>query len=252
MRRPDMNRYALVLLAALACVFAFPSLVDASVVPSKDYVYAPVLKPDLKPVRLDSDRDGLCDWIEKKLGTNPHRKDTDRDGLSDGFEDMNHNGVYEPHRGETNPLKWDSDSDGLSDSVEVANHLNPLRWDTDGDGLGDAHDDCPTDSTNSCVDYFVVEEVVVVFEEEVYEAVPDWDGDGVEDAIDPCPFDAFDYCIEDGVIVIEEDVVEVVDSDGDGAEDVYDPCPLDYYDTCLADEMVEVEEIEDVEDVVVE
>lgn len=243
-----MKQFILILVVALAGVFAFSSLADAAVVPHDDHYI--LIKSKLS--KLDSDGDGLSDLIEKRLGTNPHRKDTDRDGLSDGFEDMNHNGIYEPHRGETNPLRFDSDFDGLSDSVEVANHLNPLRWDTDGDGIGDAHDDCPADSTNSCVDFFVVEEVVVVFEEEVYEAVPDWDGDGVEDAVDPCPFDAFDYCVEDGVIVIEEDFVEVVDSDGDGAEDIYDPCPLDYYDTCLADEIVEIEEIEDVEEVVVE
>lgn len=35
---------------------------------------------------VDSDGDGLCDWLEAKLGTNPYNPDTDGDGLSDGWE----------------------------------------------------------------------------------------------------------------------------------------------------------------------
>ena len=236
-----MKKCVVTLVVALAFVFALSPFVDAAVAPSKGYIVIP--GPKLLP--LDADGDGLYDWIETRLGTNPRQRDTDRDGLSDGFEDMNHNGLHEPYLGETNPLRWDSDFDGLSDSVEVANHLNPLHWDTDGDGIGDAYDSCPADYNDLCDVIFEVEEVVIVFEDEVLIAVPDWDGDGIEDAADPCPFDFFDYCVEGGIIVVEEEViVEIVDSDGDGAEDIYDPCPLDFYDTCLADEIYEVEEEE--------
>ena len=236
-----MRKYMLALIVVFTCLFAFAQFAGAAVV-SKQYSS---IKP--RVASLDSDGDGLYDWIEKKLGTNPRRKDTDRDGLSDGFEDMNRNGIHEPFLGETNPLLFDSDYDGLSDSIEVANPLSPLHWDTDGDGIGDAYDRCPTDVTDTCDVIFEVEEVVIVFDDAVYISVPDWDGDGVEDAIDPCPFDFFDRCIDVGIVVIEEEVVvEVVDSDGDGAEDAYDPCPLDYFDTCFADEVIQVEEVEEI------
>ncbi|MFA5043269.1 MAG: hypothetical protein WC567_04695, partial [Kiritimatiellia bacterium] len=35
---------------------------------------------------VDSDDDGLSDWLEAKLGTNPYNPDTDGDGLSDKWE----------------------------------------------------------------------------------------------------------------------------------------------------------------------
>ncbi len=44
----------------------------------------PALSPDLQSV--DSDSDGLRDWEEVLLGTDPHKADTDGDGTSDGKE----------------------------------------------------------------------------------------------------------------------------------------------------------------------
>ena len=35
---------------------------------------------------VDSDGDGLSDWLEAKLGTDPYNPDTDGDGLPDGWE----------------------------------------------------------------------------------------------------------------------------------------------------------------------
>jgi Bacterial TSP3 repeat len=35
---------------------------------------------------LDSDRDGLPDWLEIQMGTNPFANDTDNDGVRDGDE----------------------------------------------------------------------------------------------------------------------------------------------------------------------
>ena len=35
---------------------------------------------------VDSDDDGLSDWLEAKLGTDPYNPDTDGDGISDGWE----------------------------------------------------------------------------------------------------------------------------------------------------------------------
>lgn len=50
---------------------------------------------------LDSDRDGLCDEVERSTGTAPLRADTDGDGVPDGEEDANQDGRVDP--GESNP-----------------------------------------------------------------------------------------------------------------------------------------------------
>jgi hypothetical protein len=77
----------------------------------------------------DADQDGLVNWYEALLGTDPNSTDTDGDGLSDPQELAHH----------TNPLVADSDSDGLNDGWEVTHNLNPLlddsQADPDDDGL---------------------------------------------------------------------------------------------------------------------
>lgn len=50
---------------------------------------------------LDSDRDGLCDHLERGTGTAPLRADTDGDGVPDGEEDANRDGRVDP--GESDP-----------------------------------------------------------------------------------------------------------------------------------------------------
>ena len=86
---------------------------------------------------LDSDNDGLYDYLENAGCTDPFDADTDNDGISDGAEDVNKNGVVDP--GETDPCNNDSDGDGMPDGWEVANQLNPLNDDAfadkDGDGF---------------------------------------------------------------------------------------------------------------------
>jgi Bacterial TSP3 repeat len=67
-------------------------------------------------VVADSDGDGLSDYEEFLLGTNPNKADTDGDGLSD-FAEVRTYG--------TNPLKTDTDGDGYSDGIEVARDGNP-------------------------------------------------------------------------------------------------------------------------------
>lgn len=65
---------------------------------------------------LDSDNDGLSDFIEEAYGTDSEKPDTDGDGLTD-YEEIFIAG--------TNPLKYDTDENGINDAED----------DTDGDGL---------------------------------------------------------------------------------------------------------------------
>lgn len=81
---------------------------------------------------LDSDGDGLYDWEEEELGTDPYNPDTDGDGLTD-YEEVR---VYG-----TDPLNPDTDYDGLTDGDEVHKYgTNPLKWDTDDGGVSDGHE----------------------------------------------------------------------------------------------------------------
>lgn len=77
---------------------------------------------------FDSDQDGLSNYEEYQLGTNPNRADSDYDELSDGDEEN----IYG-----TDPLNPDTDEDGLFDGDEIALGLNPLVADSDGDGIPD-------------------------------------------------------------------------------------------------------------------
>lgn len=77
----------------------------------------------------DTDRDGLYDFEEAILGTDPKNPDTDDDGLNDADE-------INIHR--TDPKLKDTDGDGLSDSEEVQEYgTDPLAKDTDRDGVDD-------------------------------------------------------------------------------------------------------------------
>jgi hypothetical protein len=76
----------------------------------------------------DRDHDGLPDYQEIALGTDPTKADSDGDGLSDGYE------VYLG----TNPLKVDTDGDGYSDFEEVRLGTDPTDPNSRPDRLGAA------------------------------------------------------------------------------------------------------------------
>lgn len=112
---------------------------------------------------VDSDNDGLPDYLEKELGTDRYNADTDGDGLPDGYEyftlgtdpkkaDSDDNGIsdadedfdedgltnLEEYELGTDPFSKDTDNDGLSDYDEVKIHnTDPLKYDTDGDKVSD-------------------------------------------------------------------------------------------------------------------
>jgi len=92
----------------------------------------PVPEYQLRGGDLDSDGDGIPDWLELLIGTDPYNPDTDGDGLSDGEEFW----IYF-----TDPLNPDTDYDGLSDGAEVhVYRTDPLNPDTDGGGVYDGHE----------------------------------------------------------------------------------------------------------------
>ena len=112
---------------------------------------------------VDSDNDGLPDYLEKEIGTDRYNADTDGDGLPDGYEyftlgtdpaktDTDDNGIsdadedfdedgltnLEEYELGTDPLSKDTDNDGLSDFDEVKIYnTDPLKYDTDGDKVSD-------------------------------------------------------------------------------------------------------------------
>jgi len=119
---------------------------------------------------FDSDGDGLPDWVEDLLGTDPYNPDTDGDGLPDGDDsdpkgigavdtdgdglsdddevslgsdpndpDSDHDGVndLDEFKAGTDPLDADSDDDGLTDGQESTLGTDPNQADSDGDGMTD-------------------------------------------------------------------------------------------------------------------
>ncbi len=116
----------------------------------------------------DTDADGLPDYVERDLGTDPNRVDSDQDGLSDLDEITRGNLEYyaaitESYSGAyvqgslsaelgTSPVLWDTDGDYLSDYQELyigyqyqapqgtvieTVYTNPLLTDSDFDGATD-------------------------------------------------------------------------------------------------------------------
>src|SRR5690606_24654176 len=66
----------------------------------------------------DTDGDGLTDFVEERLGTDPTSADSDGDGLSDGVEVGGFTRANDSKRWFTNPNSVDSNDDGLPDDVE--------------------------------------------------------------------------------------------------------------------------------------
>jgi len=113
--------------------------------------------PDMKlHYKRDVDCDGIADWEEVLLGTDPNNRDTDGDGIWDGVEigrfespDQECENFFPknfpPPQTRTNPLRQDTDCDGISDGDEDENkdgrvdpgETDPTNPDSDDDGLLD-------------------------------------------------------------------------------------------------------------------
>jgi len=75
-----------------------------------------VIEGTADPRLVDSDGDGVYDYLEEAFGTDKYKADTDGDGLNDKVEVF----MYQ-----TNPLAADSDGDGYSDKQEIDNGFDP-------------------------------------------------------------------------------------------------------------------------------
>ncbi|MDF1555613.1 MAG: DNRLRE domain-containing protein [Deferrisomatales bacterium] len=186
---------------------------------------------------VDSDGDGLPDFLEVAIGADPFDADTDDDGLVDGnagSEDLNADGVVDP--GETDPLNWDTDGDGIGDGTERG-LTAPETPDTDlaaGHFVPDADPATTTDPTDADSD-----------DDGILDGYEDKDGNGRRDAgeSDPNLADTDDDGLYDGTeigltepqdpsatdlaagfFVADADPTTItdptdVDTDGDGVDD---------------------------------
>ena len=89
-------------------------------------------QPQYAHLGTDSDGDGVPDWQEIQIGTNPVNWDTDGDGMPDGWEVDNGFNPLDP-----SDAQQDYDGDGLTNLQEYQNGTNPFLVDTDGDGIPD-------------------------------------------------------------------------------------------------------------------
>ena len=86
----------------------------------------------------DSDGDGLSDYEEETLGTDPNNADTDGGGVDDGQEVLA--GTDPLDSGDDFAAPLDTDGDGLSDAEELVLGTDPALADTDGDQLTDGQE----------------------------------------------------------------------------------------------------------------
>ena len=156
-------------------------------------------------VTLDSDNDGLSDYGEGIIGTDPNDPDTDDDGITDGWEvnydlnpkdpsdaleDPDNDGLTnrDEFRYNTNPWSNDTDHDRMPDGWEVLNGLDPTRNDAredlDGDQLANIDEYYyGTDPRDPDTD----DDGLNDYDELVHKCDPlnpDTDGDGLPDGVE--------------------------------------------------------------------
>jgi len=115
---------------------------------------------DAGDAQLDSDNDGLNNFLEFQFGVNPNDPDSDGDGYFDGEEirkgynpngtgriDSDGDGLYDwweikngLNKDDPADAKEDDDQDDLSNKEEFLQGTDPHNRDSDGDGKGDGQE----------------------------------------------------------------------------------------------------------------
>ncbi len=180
---------------------------------------------------IDSDKDGMPDYWEKRYGLNPYDpKDADQDPDKDGLTNLNE------FKHKTDPQNPDTDGDGLTDFQEVGKYnTNPNKADTDNGGINDGREVLidKTDPNNPKDDYTkdTDGDGLTDYEEtNIYHTNPtkaDTDGDGLSDGdevfkykTDPTKSDTDGDGLTDGAEVIKYKTdPNKPDTDGDGLSD---------------------------------
>lgn len=171
----------------------------------------------------DTDGDGLRDWVEVAIATDPCASDTDEDGLSD---------MYEVNDGYLSGCRADADcdDDGLTDGEETSLGTDPRAADSDGDGIDDGYevDDVGTDPTmaDSDGDNLVDgEELTLGTDPEDVDSDDDglWDDEELAYGSDPWSPDTDGDGCDDGDEESRGTDSHTYDTDGDGLGDCNDP-----------------------------
>lgn len=161
------------------------------------------------PNDIDTDNDGVQDDAEVTLGTDPLDDDTDGDGVIDGSDSCDFSdpigGIDTFYSNGCCLSESDTDGDGLSDYTEIyVTGTDETVWDTDGGGIDDGTEDSAgTDPLD-----------------------PDEDSDGVLEGVDDCPGSTDPTTVDSsGCDQYQQD------DDGDGVDNADDLCsgtsPLD-------------------------
>jgi hypothetical protein len=144
---------------------------------------------------VDSDGDGLSDFDEGLLGTDPYNPDTDGDGIIDSNDgdgqfgvDSDGDGLQDADEGffGTDPLNPDTDADGILDSEDEDTFSPEGREDRDQDGLPDSWEEgIGTSPDLADTDGDGLSDFDEVYNFGTDPLNPDSNGDGVNDSNDP-------------------------------------------------------------------
>ncbi|TSA46537.1 hypothetical protein D4R52_00350 [bacterium] len=121
---PKSNKLWIILGTALVIVilavvgyFFYNKSTDTSKNTGNNNTSTPAPDTSAADLNKDTDKDGLTDTDEAKLGTSATNPDTDGDGVADGDE---------VHVYASDPLLLDSNANGYDDGQEIANGYSPV------------------------------------------------------------------------------------------------------------------------------
>ncbi len=172
-------------------------------------------RPTSDTLEMDGDGDGLSEFIEIVLGTNPEKFDSDSDTWGDGHDNCpltanSYQLDFDKDKA-GNACDFDDDNDGVLDENDVFPLNANESVDTDKDGIGNNAD---TDDDND-----LVLDVDDAFPLDANESM-DADKDGVGDNADNCPKD-FNANQLDTDLDQQGDLCDI-DDDNDGMPDAWE------------------------------